>query len=195
MLKGKQYRGKQYRPAMLLLLILPLMVLLTGCPKRPATTIVSAPAPTAAAPAPAPVAAPPAPPAAVASPPAPVPTPAPPKDYMRNAALQGIHFDFDKSAVRPGDAKILDASSSYLKANPEQLVLIEGNCDERGTLEYNLALGERRAKAAQSYLVTQGIPPGRITLVSYGEERPVCTEKTEACWSQNRNDQFLTKPR
>lgn len=191
-------KGKQFKPAMLLLLILPLMVLLTGCPKRPATTIVSAPAPAppaVAAPAPAPVAAAPAPPAAVASPPAPVPTPAPPKDYMRNAALQGIHFDFDKSAVRPGDAKILDASSAYLKANPEQLVLIEGNCDERGTLEYNLALGERRAKAAQSYLVAQGIAASRITLVSYGEERPVCTEKTEACWSQNRNDQFLTKPR
>lgn len=191
-------KGKQFKPAMLWLLILPLMVLLTGCPKRPATTIVSAPAPAppaAAAPAPAPIAAAPAPLAAVVSPPAPVPTPAPPKDYMRNAALQGIHFDFDKSAVRPGDAKILDASSAYLKADPEQLVLIEGNCDERGTLEYNLALGERRARAAQSYLVAQGIPASRITLVSYGEGRPVCTEKTEACWSQNRNDQFLTKPR
>ena len=188
----------RFRPVMLLLFGLSLTVLLTGCPKRPATTIGSAPAPTppaAAAPAPAPVAAAPAPPAAVASPPAPVPTPAPPQDYMRNAALNGIHFDFDKSAVRPGDAKILDASSAYLKANPDQLVLIEGNCDERGTVEYNLALGERRAKAAQSYLVAQGIPASRITLVSYGEERPVCAEKTESCWSQNRNDQFLTKPR
>jgi len=188
----------RFRPAMLLLSGLALTVLLTGCPKRPVTPITSAPAPTppvAAAPAPVPIAPAPAPPVAMAAPPAPVPSPAPPKEYMPNAALKGIHFDFDKSAVRSGDAKILDASSAYLKANPDQLVLIEGNCDERGTVEYNLALGERRAKAAMSHLVAQGIPASRITLVSYGEERPVCTEKTEVCWSENRHDQFLTKPR
>lgn len=188
---------RRFRPAMLLACSLALTVLLTGCPKRPVTPITSAPAPTppaAAAPAPAPMVAAPAPSAAVASP-APVPTPAPPKEYVRNAALKSIHFDFDKANVRSGDATILDASSAYLKANPDQLVLIEGNCDERGTIEYNMALGERRAKAAQSYLVAQGIAASRITLVSYGEERPVCTEKTEACWSQNRHDQFLTKAR
>jgi peptidoglycan-associated lipoprotein len=186
----------QFRPAMLLLFTLALTVLLTGCPKRPLMPITSAPAPTppaAAAPAPAPIASAPAPPPAIA-PPAPA-SMAPPKEYMPNAALKGIHFDFDKSNVRSGDARILDANSAYLKANPDQLVLIEGNCDERGTLEYNLALGERRAKAAQRYLVAQGIPASRITLVSYGNERPVCTEKTEMCWSQNRQDQFLTKPR
>lgn len=189
----------RFRPAMLLLFSVALMVLLTGCPKRPATTIVSAPAPTppaaAAAPAPVPIAPAPAPPVAIAAPPAPVSPPTPPSEYMRNAALKGIHFDFDKSNVRSGDAKILDASSAYLKANPDQLVLIEGNCDERGTVEYNLALGERRAKAAMSYLVAQGIPASRITLVSYGEERPICTEKAESCWSQNRHDEFLTKAR
>jgi len=106
-----------------------------------------------------------------------------------------VFFDFDKSNIRPGDAKILDASAAYLKANPDQLVLIEGHTDERGTVEYNLALGERRAKAAMSYLVSHGIDAGRITLVSYGKERPQCTEKTEACHARNRRDHFLTKPR
>ena len=114
---------------------------------------------------------------------------------MPNAALKEIYFDFDKSNVRPGDAKILDASASYLKSNPDQLVLIEGHCDERGTIEYNLALGERRAKSAMNYLVAQGIDASRFTLISYGKERPVCTEKNEACWAKNRFDRFLSKPR
>ena len=107
----------------------------------------------------------------------------PPAEFMPNAALKDVYFDFDKSNIRPGDAKILDASATYLKANPNQLVLIEGHCDERGTAEYNLALGERRAKAAMNYLVAQGIDASRFTLISYGKERPVCTEKTEACWA------------
>jgi peptidoglycan-associated lipoprotein len=90
---------------------------------------------------------------------------------------------------------VLEASAAYLKANPGLLVLIEGHCDERGTAEYNLALGERRAKAAMNYLVAHGIPADRITQISYGKERPVCTEKKEACWAKNRRDHFLTKPR
>jgi peptidoglycan-associated lipoprotein len=127
--------------------------------------------------------------------PAPAATSPPaPKEYIPNAALKDIYFDFDKSNVRPGDAKILDASAAYLKANPDQIVLIEGHCDERGTNEYNLALGERRARAAMSYLVDQGIAASRITLTSFGKERPVCTEKTAACYARNRHDRFLTKP-
>ncbi len=114
---------------------------------------------------------------------------------MPNPALANIYFDFDKATIRPSDAKILDASAAYLKANPNQLVLIEGHCDERGTAEYNLALGERRAKAASSDLVGKGIDSGRITVISYGKERPVCTEKTSACYARNRSDRFLTKPR
>lgn len=114
---------------------------------------------------------------------------------MTSAALADIHFDFDRSVVRPGDRKILDASVAYLRANPDLLVLIEGHCDERGTNEYNLALGERRAKAAMSYLVARGIAADRLTVMSYGEERPVCAEKTAACWARNRRDHFLTKPR
>jgi peptidoglycan-associated lipoprotein len=106
-----------------------------------------------------------------------------------------IHFDFDKSSIRPGDAKILDADADWLKANPTRLVLIEGHCDERGTNEYNLALGDRRAKAAMAYLVAKGIDASRFTTISYGKERPTCTEKNEACWSKNRRAQFLTKER
>jgi peptidoglycan-associated lipoprotein len=114
---------------------------------------------------------------------------------MPNPALEDVYFDFDKSNIRPGDAKILDASAAYLKANPNQLVLIEGHCDERGTNEYILALGERRAKVAMSYLAAQGIAASRITIITYGKERPVCGEKTDACRARIRHDRFLTKPR
>lgn len=191
------------RPAVLLLSCLALALFLTGCPKRPVTSVASAPPPTpppAPAPAPAPVV-PPTPPAARAPeptpPPAAVPTPppAPPKEYAANAALGDVYFDFDKAVIRPRDAKTLDANAAWLKANPDQLLLIEGHCDERGTNEYNLALGERRAKAAMSYLAAHGVAASRITLISYGKERPVCAEKTERCWARNRRDHFLVKPR
>lgn len=207
---------KRFRPAVFLLPSLALVLLLTGCPKRPQTATVSAPAPTApAAPAPTPPpaaaepAAPqPTPPSAPAAPaPAPTPTPAPPpaaaptpppappREYMANAALKDIYFDFDKWDIRSGDAKALDASAAWLRANPKYLVLIEGHCDERGTSEYNLALGERRARSAMNYLVAQGIAAERIATISYGKERPVCTEHAEACWARNRHDHFLVKER
>jgi peptidoglycan-associated lipoprotein len=112
---------------------------------------------------------------------------------MANPNLKEIHFDFDKYNIRPEDAKILDGNAAWLKANANNLVLIEGNCDERGTAEYNLALGERRAKAAMNYLVAQGVQASRITIISYGKERPLCTEHNEACWARNRRDNFLTK--
>ena len=112
---------------------------------------------------------------------------------MPNAALKEIYFDFDKSNVRPGDAKILDASATYLKANPNQLVLIEGHCDERGTIEYNLALGDRRAKATRDFLLAQGVAADRITLISYGNERPQCAGHNEECWSRNRRAHLIVK--
>jgi len=186
-----------------LLPILSLTLLLTGCPKRPSMAVATAPppvAPPAAAP-PTPAPPPPAPapaptPAPVAPPtPAPAPPPAPPKEYQRNAALQQVFFAFDKSDIRPDAARTLTTSAAYLKANPQLLVLIEGHCDERGTNEYNLALGERRAKAAANQLIAQGIEASRITTISYGEERPTCSERTEACWQRNRNATFLTKER
>jgi peptidoglycan-associated lipoprotein len=175
-------------------IFLGLALLLTGCPKRPAMTQVAAPAPAAPTPAPPPPAPTPAPPPPAATPAPPAPAPAPAAaDYQPNAALKPAYFAFDSNRVRPGDAKTLDANADWLKANPNQLVRIDGNCDERGTNEYNLALGERRAKAAMSYLVSKGIAADRITVVSYGKERPVCTERTESCWARNRRDDFLTK--
>ena len=192
-----------------LFLVAPLLILalfLVGCPKRPTTTMAAAPPPAAPAPpAPAPPTPTPTPPPAVTPPPppvaaAPVPTPAPPppppprpSEFMANPNVKEIYFDFDKYNIRPGDAKILDANAAWLKTNSGNLVLIEGHCDERGTAEYNLALGERRAKSTMNYLVAQGVQASRITIISYGKERPVCTEHTEACWAKNRRAAFLTK--
>ncbi len=118
-----------------------------------------------------------------------------PKDFVAVPDLKDIHFDFDRYDIRSADAKTLDANAAWLKSNGGMLLLIEGHCDERGTNEYNLALGERRAKAAMNYLVAQGVQASRITIISYGEERPGCMEKTDACWAKNRRAHFLVKPR
>jgi peptidoglycan-associated lipoprotein len=114
-------------------------------------------------------------------------------EFVPNANLQDIYFDFDKYDIRPDAAKTLDANASWLKGNTRQLLLVEGHCDERGTNEYNLALGERRAKATMNYLVSRGIEARRITVISYGEDRPQCREHTEACWAKNRRARFLVK--
>lgn len=194
--------NRHVRTVSTLLPIIGLTLLLAGCPKRPAMTAATAPPPvpppaaappTPPAPAPAPAPAPVAPPTVAPAPAPTPPPPAPPKEYRLNAALKQIFFAFDKAEIRPNDAQTLAASAAYLKANPNQLVLIEGHCDERGTAEYNLALGERRAKAAMNFLVSNGVEASRITTISYGKERPGCTEKNEACWSKNRNGTFLTK--
>jgi peptidoglycan-associated lipoprotein len=178
--------------------------LVAGCAKRPATTQASAPAPTGTAAttgttggAASRVATPPStPPATTTAPQRPATTARPsPKEFVAVADLKPIYFDFDKYDIRPGDAKVLDANAQWLKSNANQLLLIEGHCDERGTNEYNLALGERRAKSTMNYLVSQGVQASRITIISYGEERPVCTQKNEECWSKNRRAQFLVKAR
>jgi len=177
-------------------------VLFSGCAKRPATTQAAAPAPTGSAsttaatppPAPAPVQS--DTPTAATTTPAPSSTARPAvQDFAAVPELADVFFDFDKYDVRPGDAKTLDANANWLKSNPNHLVLIEGHCDERGTNEYNLALGERRAKSTMNYLVSQGVQANRITIISYGEERPQCTEHNEACWAKNRRAHFLVKPR
>jgi peptidoglycan-associated lipoprotein len=182
----------------------------SGCAKRPATTQAAAPAPTGTASTMAPPSQPggmtattPSGPStsqpggATATPtPAPAPTTRPaPKDFAAVPELQDIYFDFDKYDIRPADTRTLDANAAWLKSNPNHLLLIEGHADERGTNEYNLALGERRAKSTMNYLVSQGVQANRITIISYGEERPTCTEKTEGCWAKNRRSHFLVKPR
>jgi peptidoglycan-associated lipoprotein len=116
-----------------------------------------------------------------------------PKEFVESAALRDVFFDFDRYDVRAGDKGTLDENAKWLKSNQSALLLIEGHADERGTNEYNLALGERRAKATRDYLVSVGIDAGRITVISYGEERPTCTEKADGCWAKNRRAHFLVK--
>jgi len=116
-----------------------------------------------------------------------------PGDYKVTPELADIHFDFDKYDIRAADAKILDTNATWLKQNADRFLLIEGHCDERGTSEYNVALGERRAKSTMNYLVSRGVAASRITIVSYGEERPSCKEHQESCWAKNRRAHFLTK--
>jgi len=101
-----------------------------------------------------------------------------------------IHFDFDRSNIRAGDAAILDGKVGILRANPALRVRISGHCDERGSDEYNLALGNRRASSTKQYLVNQGIDASRIDIVSYGEERPMAMGATEEAWAQNRRAEF-----
>ena len=119
----------------------------------------------------------------------------PVRDYQSVKALRDIHFDFGKATIRPDDEEILDANAAWLRANPAYLLLIEGHADERGTSEYNLALGDRRARAARSYLIAQGVRANRISVISYGEDRPVCRESSEDCWSRNRRAHFSVKQR
>lgn len=102
------------------------------------------------------------------------------------AGLKPIYFDFDKSFVRDDARAVMKANAAWLKANPKAKIRIEGNCDERGTIEYNQALGQRRAASAKKYLTDLGISGKRISLISYGKEKPVCKESTEECWQQNR---------
>ncbi|OHC74648.1 MAG: peptidoglycan-associated lipoprotein [Rhodospirillales bacterium RIFCSPLOWO2_01_FULL_65_14] len=97
-----------------------------------------------------------------------------------------VFFDFDKFNLKPDARKTLEKQAAWLKANPSVRVTVEGHCDERGTREYNLALGERRANSAKDYLVSLGVNPGRLKTISYGKERPVAMGSNEAAWTQNR---------
>jgi peptidoglycan-associated lipoprotein len=123
--------------------------------------------------------------------PAPVveePAPAPEPEVM--LILHPIYFDFDKFNLGPDAIEALNKNAETLKKNSGMKVRIEGNCDERGTSEYNMALGDRRAVSAMKYLGTLGIGADRMTAISYGKEKPSCTEHNEACWSKNRRDDF-----
>lgn len=105
-------------------------------------------------------------------------------------ALQTVHFDYDSSVLRENARRILDRNIDWLKRNRDVRVQIEGHCDERGTEEYNLHLGERRANSVKRYLVTGGIDPVRLFTISYGEERPVDPGRGESAWAKNRRGQF-----
>lgn len=112
------------------------------------------------------------------------------QDAMRAALTQTIHFDYDKSDLRTDAQAILDAKLPILLANPNLTIRIEGNTDERGSTQYNLALGQRRAAAAKRYLTDHGVADARIETVSYGEEHPVAQGMNETAWAQNRRDDF-----
>src|SRR5262245_47005666 len=115
------------------------------------------------------------------------------EDYIAVPELKSLFFDFDKSVLRPDAVDALSSNVNWLKDNADTFVLIEGNADERGTAEYNLALGDRRAKSTQDYLEANGITKDRMSTVSYGKERPSCTDATEECRAQNRRADFRIK--
>ncbi len=155
-------------------------------------------------PAPPPPPAPPAPPQKQeqAPPPAPPPPPPPPApkpntdsidavNRARDALLAKVYFDFDKAALREDQRAVLDSKIPVLQANPTVRIRIEGNADERGSDEYNMALAMRRAQTAKQYLIDHGVDASRMDISSNGEEKPVCQEHNESCWSQNRRDEFV----
>jgi peptidoglycan-associated lipoprotein len=167
------------------------LALVSGCGKKP----VAPPPPT------------PPPPVAPATPP-PAPEPSATREVepvedeysrMRRMAtdeiermgvLADVHFDYDSADIREADRQVLTRNADALKRFDFLRITIEGHADERGTVEYNLALGERRAKAAYDYLVSLGVPAARMKTVSYGKEIPLCQQSSEECWARNRRDHF-----
>ncbi|MEM8695696.1 MAG: peptidoglycan-associated lipoprotein Pal [Pseudomonadota bacterium] len=120
-------------------------------------------------------------------PPAPTgPVPGSREDFLAQTASDTIFFETDSYDIDPEDRAILDSQAAWLVANPSVRVTIEGHCDERGTREYNLGLGERRANAASNYLAARGVDASRMTVISYGKERPIALGSDAASWAQNR---------
>jgi peptidoglycan-associated lipoprotein len=128
-----------------------------------------------------------------APPPPPTPTPAPPPPPA-TLAVTDIYFDYDKADLRPESQAALSQIAQLMSQNPNSKVKIEGNCDDRGSAMYNLALGERRANAAMQALTQAGVPASSLQSVSYGKEKPVCNDANEACWQKNRHDHFVLQP-
>jgi peptidoglycan-associated lipoprotein len=114
-----------------------------------------------------------------------------PAKAPKPVGLQRIHFDFDRSNIKPEYEPVLRDNANWLQAHKGRNVTIEGHCDERGSIEYNIALGDRRANSAKSYLTNLGVSSGRMSTISYGEERPLCTQHNESCWWQNRRAEFV----
>ena len=107
--------------------------------------------------------------------------------------LTDIHFGYNTYNIEPQDGSILKHNASWLQSNPRTRVQVEGHCDERGSEEYNIALGAKRAQAAKDYLETLGVEGRRISTISYGKELPLCTDHDESCWQQNRRDHFVVQ--
>jgi peptidoglycan-associated lipoprotein len=124
----------------------------------------------------------------------PPPPPPPPQVDLNELFLKEVrdaYFDFNKADIRPDARAALSKTADFLKNYPQIKATIEGHCDERGSTEYNLALGDRRANAVKQYLVSLGISADRLSTVSFGKEKPFCTEHDESCWQQNRRGHFV----
>jgi len=107
--------------------------------------------------------------------------------------LQNVYFEFDRYDLTPEALQTLADNTRVLKAHPEARVVVEGHCDERGTVEYNLALGDKRAKAARDYMISLGVDPGQVLTISYGKERPLDPSQTENAWARNRRAEFARR--
>jgi peptidoglycan-associated lipoprotein len=126
-----------------------------------------------------------------APPPPPVAAPQPSLDELFLKEVRDAYFDYDKADIRPDAREALSKTADFLKNYPQIKVTIEGHCDERGSTEYNLGLGDRRASAVKQYIISLGISADRLSTVSYGKEKPFCMEHNESCWQQNRRGHFV----
>lgn len=116
-------------------------------------------------------------------------------DSGRISGLSTIYFDYDKALLSPEAKKSLQSNAAWIKANPDVTIQVEGHCDQRGSIEYNIALGERRATSVKNYLVSMGIPAKRLTIISYGKEKPIETGDGEAALAKNRRANFVPLPK
>ena len=182
-------------PSVVAILALAACVIVAGCAKKaPATVPVSEPAPAAA---PEPEAPPPEPPAAAEP-------SANPLDgdldavnrYLQEQGLLGdVFYDYDSHDLHEEARRRLEQNADFMKGHPQFAFTLEGHCDERGSVAYNVALGDRRANSAKSYLAILNVAPERMHTVTYGEERPFCDESHEGCWRQNRRTHFIVTDR
>jgi peptidoglycan-associated lipoprotein len=127
----------------------------------------------------------------VNAPPPPPPPKGPTDDELFLREVRDAYFDYDKADIRPDARASLSQTADFLKGHPSIKTTIEGHCDERGSTEYNLALGDRRATAVKQYLVSLGVSADRLSTVSFGKEKPFCNESNESCWQQNRRGHFV----
>jgi peptidoglycan-associated lipoprotein len=197
-------------PARRLAWIVLILIALTGimataaaCSKKvPPPAVAAAPPPPPPPPPAAPPPPPPPPPPPAPAAPAPTPAPAPlTEDQIfsqksldqlnAEKPMSDVFFDLDESDIRDGDRSVLQRDADWMKRWATTIVTVEGHADSRGSSEYNLALGNRRAMGVKDYLVSLGVPAGRITVISKGKEQPFCTEENEACWQQNRRGHFI----
>ena len=126
----------------------------------------------------------------VSVPSAAVSTPQPSLEDLFTKEVRDAFFDYDKASIRDDARSALSSTAEFLRSYPSVAIVIEGHCDERGSTEYNVALGDRRSDAAKDFLVSQGVTPDHIQTVSYGKERPFCTQENESCWQENRRAHF-----